>query len=201
MPAASARAPNIGPRIAPKTAAPKAVPISSPRRSRGVTTVSQASAPAQVTVLDTPWSNRARPSAHGPLAKAKPKLASASRPRPITTARFGPYRAAARPPGIPPISAPAPNPRPAVRRRPWRARTRSRTRARRRQDAEQHRVDEDDDADEEEEPAHGPTLCRTKNSASRVRFRPPPQRTFGFRLRPTEWTRPTRVPCSLQGGI
>ena len=76
---ASASAPNIGPRIAPKTAAPKAVPISSPRRDRGVSTVSQARAPAQVTVLDAPWTKRARPSVHGPSAAANPKLASARR--------------------------------------------------------------------------------------------------------------------------
>ena len=31
------------------------MPISSPRRSRGVATVSQASAPAHVTVLEAPW--------------------------------------------------------------------------------------------------------------------------------------------------
>ena len=99
MPAASATAPNIGPRIAPKTAAPKAVPISSPRRSRGVATVSQASAPAHVTVLETPWTNRASPSVQGPPAKAKPKLASASSPRPSTTARFGPYRRCGQPAG------------------------------------------------------------------------------------------------------
>ena len=52
-------APNIGPTIAPKTAAPNAMPISSPRRSRGEATVSQASAPAQVTVLEKPWTKRA----------------------------------------------------------------------------------------------------------------------------------------------
>ena len=68
---ASATAPNIGPRMAPKTAAPNAVPISSPRRSRGAATVNQANAPAQVIVLEAPWTNRASPSAHGPSAAAK----------------------------------------------------------------------------------------------------------------------------------
>ena len=49
---------------------------SSPRRSRGVATVSQAKAPAQVIVLEAPWTNRASPSAHGPSAAANAKLAS-----------------------------------------------------------------------------------------------------------------------------
>ena len=108
IPTVSATAPNIGPRMAPKTAAPNAVPISSPRRSRGVATVSQASAPAQVVVLEAPWTKRASPSAHGPSAAAKAKLEAARRKRPVTTAVFGPQRRAASPPGIPPRSAPAP---------------------------------------------------------------------------------------------
>ena len=74
MPTASATAPNMGPRMAPRTAAPNAVPSSSPRRSRGVATVSQASAPAHVAVLEMPWTNRAIPSAQGPSASAKAKL-------------------------------------------------------------------------------------------------------------------------------
>ena len=68
---ASATAPNMGPRMAPKTAAPKAVPISSPRRSRGVATVSQANAPAQVIVLEAPWTKRASPSAQGPFGSGE----------------------------------------------------------------------------------------------------------------------------------
>ena len=108
MPTASATAPNMGPRMAPRTAAPNAVPSSSPRRSRGVATVSQASAPAHVVVLETPWTNRASPSAQGPSASANAKLDAASSVSPATTAIFGPRRAAASPPGIPPSSAPAP---------------------------------------------------------------------------------------------
>ncbi len=47
------------------------------------------------------------------------------------------------------------------------------------------------------------SACATNNSASRVRFRPPPRRTFGISLAASSyglsvWTRPTRVPCSLQ---
>ena len=145
--------------IAPKTAAPKAIPISSPRRERGAATVSQASAPAQVVVLEKPWTKRARPSAHGPAASAKPKLASASSMRPRTTARFGPNRIAAIPPGMPPSES----------ARPERADEQPRAGLRepelvgvagheRRERAEEHRVDEDDRADEDEQPAHRPTL-------------------------------------------
>ena len=108
MPTASATAPNIGPRMAPRTAAPNAVPSNSPRRSRGVATVSQAIAPAQVVVLEAPWTKRASPSAQGPSATANAKLDAASSASPATTATFGPLRAAASPPGIPPRSAPAP---------------------------------------------------------------------------------------------
>ena len=129
MPTASATAPNIGPRMAPKTAAPNAVPISSPRRSRGVATVSQASAPAQVVVLEKPWTNRASPSAQGPSAAANAKLETARRTRPATTGGLRP---------------PAQRPRArresrrgarrrrtrrrAVLRRSWRGRTRPRNR-------------------------------------------------------------------------
>jgi hypothetical protein len=54
MPTASAIPPNIGPITAPSTAAPKAVPITSPRRDTGEATVTHASAPAQVVVLENP---------------------------------------------------------------------------------------------------------------------------------------------------
>jgi hypothetical protein len=104
----SATAPNMGPRIAPKTAAPNAVPISSPRRLRGVATVSQARAPAQVVVLEKPWASRASPIPQGPSARAKAKLESASSTSPATTATLGPQRMAASPPGMPPKSAPIP---------------------------------------------------------------------------------------------
>ena len=70
--------------------------------------MSQASAPAQVVVLEAPWTNRAIPSAQGPSATANAKLDAASSVSPATTASFGPRRAAATPPGIPPSSAPAP---------------------------------------------------------------------------------------------
>ena len=104
----SATPPNAGPRTAPKIAAPNAVPIASPRRSRGAVTEIHASAPAQVAVLATPWTNRAPPSATALSAAANAKLETERRTRPPITARFGPNREAASPPGMPPKSAPAP---------------------------------------------------------------------------------------------
>jgi hypothetical protein len=106
---ASATPPNIGPRIAPATAAPNAIPSTSPRCSFGALLATHASAPAHVTVLENPCTKRARPSTSGSPATANAKLATPRRTRPQTTACFGPNRAAARPPGTPPKSAPAPN--------------------------------------------------------------------------------------------
>ena len=156
---ASATAPNIGPTIAPKTAAPKAIPISSPRRDRGAATVSHASAPAQVVVLEKPWTNRARPSAHGPEASAKPKLASASSVRPSDDRSLGAESHRGDSAGDAAEES----------ARPERADEQSRAGLRelelvgiagheRRERAEEHRVDEDDRADEDEQPAHRPTL-------------------------------------------
>ncbi len=104
----SATPPNAGPRTAPKIAAPNAVPIASPRRSRGATAEIQASAPAHVAVLAIPWTNRAPPSVSALSAAANAKLETERRMSPPTTARFGPNREAASPPGMPPRSAPAP---------------------------------------------------------------------------------------------
>ena len=104
----SATPPNAGPRTAPKIAAPNAAPIASPRRSRGAVTEIHARAPAQVAVLATPWTNRAPPSATALSAAANAKLETESRTSPPITARFGPNREAASPPGMPPKRAPAP---------------------------------------------------------------------------------------------
>ena len=189
--AASAMAPNIGPRIAPKTAAPKAVPISSPRRSRGVRpSARRARRPRSPCSRSPGRTGRGRaPTARS--AEAKPKLASASR----TEAEHDRALRA-----VPRGREPAGNP---AEERPGAERADEQPDAglgepelvrvpghERRQDAEQHRVDEDDDADEDQQRLTCVTARRyrpraTKNSASRVRFRPPPQRTFGFRLRPT----------------
>ena len=109
IPASSAIPPNTGPNTAPNTAAPNAVPIISPRRSRGAEVEIQASAAAQVAVLEMPWTNRAAPSVAALSAAAKVRLATERRTSPPTTARFGPNRADASPPGMPPNSAPAPN--------------------------------------------------------------------------------------------
>ena len=170
MPTASATAPNMGPRMAPRTAAPNAVPSSSPRRSRGVATVSQASAPAHVVVLEMPWTNRASPSAQGPSASANAKLDAASRVSPATTAIFGPRRAAASPPGIPPSSAPGAegsDEQPgAGLGEPELLRVAGHER---REDAEQQRVDEQDHRHENEKPAHQPTLPMRARARRTVR--------------------------------
>ena len=146
--------------MAPKTAAPNAVPISSPRRSRGAATVSQANAPAHVIVLETPWTNRARPSVQGPSAAAKAKLARASRSTsPATTASFGPYLRRGQPAGDGAeqrAGAERPDEQPgAGLREPELVRVAGHER---RERPEQHRVDEHDHADQEQKPAHSPTL-------------------------------------------
>ena len=107
-PTSLATAPTIGPRIAPRTAIPKTVPSSWPRSARGVDTVIQESAPAQVSALERPWRNRAMPTVSGESASASPKVANASSSSPLMTAFFGPTRPATMPPGMPPRTAPAP---------------------------------------------------------------------------------------------
>jgi len=106
-PTAAATAPITGPKRAPKTAAPIAVPIKVPRRSRGAAAISQEKAPAHVNALPMPCSRRAAISWERSSENAKPRLAAAISARPVSTARRGPMRAAATPPGSPPIRAPA----------------------------------------------------------------------------------------------
>ena len=106
-PTSTAIAPTTGPSSAPNTAAPMAVPITSPRRALGVAASSQAKAPAHVKPLPTPCRKRAPASGQKPWANAKPRLARPMSARPTRTARRGPSRAAAAPPGSPPTSAPA----------------------------------------------------------------------------------------------
>ena len=88
----------MGPTIAPATANPNTVPSVWPRRARSASTVTHASAPAQVIVLESPWTKRETPRASGEPASANPMLASASTARPATTARRGPTLAARMPP-------------------------------------------------------------------------------------------------------
>ena len=107
VPTASAKAPTAGPSNAPKMAAPIAVPSISPRRSRGVPATSQASEPAQEIALPNPCASRASPSSAAEPAKPNAMLANAMSTSPATTARRGPKRAAAIPPGIAPMSAPS----------------------------------------------------------------------------------------------
>ena len=108
IPTMSAKPPNIGPTTKPRTARPKTVPSACPRRSRGTSTATHASAPAQVVALETPWTKRDSPRATGPPDSAKARLASASTVSPARTPRFGPIRPTRRPPGTPPTNAPAP---------------------------------------------------------------------------------------------
>ena len=121
MPTDSATAPNIGPRMAPKTAAP--------RRSRSARRAARAASRPSARRGARPrggareaLTSRAAPSAHGPSAAANAKLETVRSTRPATTALFGPQRAAARPPGIPPRSAPAPKAATSSPAPPWRAR-------------------------------------------------------------------------------
>ena len=90
IPAVSAIPPKSGPRIAPAMAAPNAKPSISPRCSFGTTPATHASAPAQVTVLDKPWTKRASPSVTAPSANAKAMLEIPRSTSPKTTACFGP---------------------------------------------------------------------------------------------------------------
>ena len=62
MPIASARVPIAGPASVPAIAAAIAVPIISPRRSRGAADATQAIAPAHEHAPPTPWTKRARSS-------------------------------------------------------------------------------------------------------------------------------------------
>ena len=199
--------PNSGPRIAPRTAKPNAVPISSPRRARGVATVSQASAPAHVVVLEKPCTNRESPSVHGEPGQREGE------------ARGGEQQEAAehRPPRPEPRRRdPARDPaekRAGAERADQQAGAGLRevelvrvARHERDQRAEQHRVDEDDRADEDEQAAHP-----TEATGGCVRDQKIHRAGCAFVLRPDglsasayglpEWDRPTRVPCSVQGAI
>ena len=74
----------------------------------GDSTVSHASAPAQVIVLAAPWRNRARPSDHGSPASAKAKLATDEHDEADEDGALGPDAERRQPPGTPPKRAPAP---------------------------------------------------------------------------------------------
>ena len=174
---------------APKIAAPNAVPITSPRRSRGAVTEIHASAPAQVAVLAIPWTNRAPPSASALSAAANAKLddgeqekarddgslrpeARRSEPaRDASEERAGAVRADEEPgAGLREVEL--------LRVR----------RDERRQRREEQRVDEDDRADEDEEAAHAREDTRRKeNAPSRLRPRPT------FRLTTAEATTTRRA--------
>ena len=110
-PIALAPAPITGPSSAPNTAAPIAVPIVRPRRSLGVASASQESAPAHVIEEPMPWTNRAPKRRPKLSASATPTLASVTSVSPPITATRAPKRDATIPPGTAasrtPIAKPA----------------------------------------------------------------------------------------------
>ena len=153
-----ATAPSTGPNIAPAIAAPKAEPISRPRRPAGAAATSHASAPVHEKALDTPWRKRARSSAQTESAKPNATVVTASSERPTSTVGLTPTRAASMPLGIPATSAPAgymacSTPAPALPRLKFV----NVVGQQRRQRREEHRVHEDDRPDENEQPAQ--TRC------------------------------------------
>ena len=163
MPARSASPPKAGPRTAPKIAAPNAVPMTSPRRSRGAVTEIHASAPAQVAVLGDPLDEPCAAerecavgcgegeARHGEEEKAsddcslRPEACRSEAARDTSEQRAGPVRADEEPgAGLREVEL--------LRVR----------REQRRQRREEERVDEDDRADEEEEAAHAGEDTRAK---------------------------------------
>ena len=90
VPVKEATAPSTGPNIAPAIAAPKADPISRPRRPAGAAATSHASAPVHEKALDTPWRKRARSSAQTESAKPNATVVAARRERPTSTVGFDP---------------------------------------------------------------------------------------------------------------
>jgi hypothetical protein len=84
-----------------------AMPISSPRRSRGAAAISQARPPVQASALPTPCPNRAAYSTHADSAKPKATLVATMIASPPSTVGRTPTRTARRPLGIAPASAPA----------------------------------------------------------------------------------------------
>ena len=103
----SASPPTAGPNRAPTIAAPRAEPISSPRRSAGPLRISQASAPAHEAAPPTPSTKRAMSSKTMSCAKAKAILEADISPSPSKTVRRTPNRAASQPPGKAAIKVPA----------------------------------------------------------------------------------------------
>ena len=118
--------------------------MTAPRRSDGATTASQASAPAQVVVLENPWTKRAAPSVAA-LPQEKAGDDGALRPEP----RGGD---AARDPAQQGSGAESTHQNSGADL--GQAEVLGIARDERRQRGEEHRVDEDDRADEDEQSAH-----------------------------------------------
>ena len=107
VPVNDAIAPSTGPNSAPAIAAPKAEPISWPRRPGCEAATSHASAPVHEKALETPWTKRARSRAQTEFASPNATVVAANSERPMRTVGFTPKRAAAIPPGIAASSAPS----------------------------------------------------------------------------------------------
>ena len=189
VPTTSARPPSIGPTMAPAMATPNAVPRTWPRRSRGATTVSQASAPAQTHTLATPWAMRDAPRSHGSPASANATLETLTPTSPATTAPLGPIRCASMPAGHSADDGAEPE------RRDEETGARVRepelvgvARDQRRERDEQHRVDEQDRADQDEEAPHEaePSPWSGSDTASGVRHAKKMHRVGGPFVRPPD---------------
>jgi hypothetical protein len=105
-PISDAALPSTGPSRIPKTAAPMAPPISSPRRSFA-DPISQASPPAQEHAPPRPCTNRARSRATMSSASPKARLDPVRRARPVIIVRFAPILPASQPAGSDASSVPA----------------------------------------------------------------------------------------------
>ena len=99
--------PTTGPKSAPTTAAPIAVPSSSPRFSSGALAESQAKPAAHVQAPPSPWTKRAASSTPAVCVQPKTSVAALMSPSPSSATRRSPIRATSTPAGSDPTSVPA----------------------------------------------------------------------------------------------
>ena len=106
-PTTVAAPPEDGAEKTPTIAAPRAEPITLPRRSDGVVHTSQARPAAHEHAPPTPWANRAASRSTTLWANPKITLVMPHQRQPGEQQGFTPKRAAAQPAGIEPIRVPA----------------------------------------------------------------------------------------------
>ena len=99
-PSSSAALPSTGPSSAPAIAAASGVPITSPRRSAGARSTTQAKPAAHVQAADSPWTKRATSSSKISPAKPNARLDTARPASPRSVVGFTPQRPASQPAGI-----------------------------------------------------------------------------------------------------